>query len=243
VSRARFHFENALDEAQRLGDTELEGCARGFLGLVHHLTGDFGSAQAMYAPAIDAAVASGNRRALSIFRRHLADLKRRLGRLSEARADLDESLIAARSGRHPDLVHYARAAQVNLELADPDHNRSLGHESLETTIEFARTVGIPKLEADAIKVQAHVALSRGNTILSRRLALGALQIAVGSGMSLRVTAAMCLLGRVARMRGNWDSAKRFLMTAVETGQRQGYLLQVQDAEHELLRIAAWDQGY
>lgn len=244
ISRARLHFENASAEARVLDDSETEACAQGFLGLVRHLAGDFQPALSLYSHAIEKLATIENRRALSILHRHRADLNRRFGDLGDAQRDLRLCMTYAESGRHPDLVHYARIAQANLALLTGDLNSERGgHELLEPTLEFARVVGIPRLEADALKVQAHIALGRGNTILSRKLALAVMQVAVGNGMRLRSTAALCLIGCVDRVRGNWEGARRLLLSAVEHAQRQGYYLMVQDAEHELLRIAAWDQSY
>ncbi|MGH7289921.1 MAG: hypothetical protein ACREJT_01830, partial [Myxococcota bacterium] len=99
-------------------------------------------------------------------------------------------------------------------------------------------VGLPKLEADALKVQAHMALRSRETELAGRLAVSSLAIAASNDMRLRITAGLVLIGRVAATRGDRKAAKAVFQSAIELGHQQGYQMQVEAADRELTRMAA-----
>lgn len=119
---------------------------------------------------------------------------------------------------------------------------SEAREILEPALQFARAMGIPKLEADVLKVQAHIALEGGETEVAARLAIKCLGIAAGFGMRLRVTGALVLMGRVSAVRGEWTTAQSLLHAGIALGHEQGYQLQVESADRELMRIDSWTRG-
>jgi tetratricopeptide (TPR) repeat protein len=237
LQRARYHLDNAMRGAQRLGDQDMLFRIRGYTGLVCHLSGMYPDAEELYREAITGLQESGNRRGVSIFRRHRGDLLRKQERIDDARRDIQASIVAAEAGGHTDLVQYSRVAEANLRLAELDQR---GQEVLLPAIQFARTVGLPKLEADTYKVQGHIALAHGETELAGRLAVSCLAIASAHGMRLRLTAGLVFMGRVARIRGDATAAGGLFRSAIELGQRQGYQMQVEEAERELMRMSSWE---
>src|SRR5205085_10460642 len=100
LPRARYHLDNALQGAKELGDDEIRGRVYGYLGLVHHLSGNYDAAGGLYDDAIRILEGRGNRRALSIFRRHRGDLRRKQQRLGKAIQDIESSIVAAESAGH-----------------------------------------------------------------------------------------------------------------------------------------------
>ncbi len=97
-------------------------------------------------------------------------------------------------------------------------------------------VGIPKLEADAVKVQAQIALAQGEVDLASRLAINCIGIAAALGMRLRVTAGLVLLGRISTVRRKPAVASGLLRSALALGERQGYQLQIEDAQQQLMEL-------
>ncbi|MGH7789842.1 MAG: SIR2 family NAD-dependent protein deacylase [Candidatus Binatia bacterium] len=235
LPRARYHLENALRGSQGLGDEEMMARVFGYLGLVHHLSGGYYQAETLYGRAINRLRQQGNRRGLSIFLRHRSDLLRKQKRREAAARDIASSIVTAESGGHMDLVQYARVAEANCQV---DAGDIVSHEHLSPTLEFARRVGLPKLEADALKVQAHMALRSRETELAGRLAVSSLAIAASNDMRLRITAGLVLIGRVAATRGDRKAAKAVFQSAIELGHQQGYQMQVEAADRELTRMAA-----
>lgn len=236
LPRARYHLDNALVGAVERGDDEIRARVYGYHALVQHLSGNYHAAQDLYEKALDMLKRQGNRRALSIFLRHRGDLLRKQQQLDEAAADIRASLVAAESGGHLDLVQYARVAEANLRRRSGDF---AAQEVLSPALEFARKVGIPKLEADALKVQAHLALAHDETELAARLGIASLGIAAAHGMRLRVTAGLVLMGHVACVRGERSAAKSLLTSAIDLGHLQGYQLQVEEADRQLMHLASF----
>lgn len=235
LQRARYHLENALRGARDIRDDHVMARVSGYLGLLNHLSGNYSEAANLYDEAIEKLRAQGERRGLSIFLRHRGDLRRKQKRSGEAAADVRDSIVIAESGGHLDLVQYARVAEANLRRSRHD---ATANDVLLPALDFARQVGLPKLEADTLKVQAQLALEHGEVEVAVRLALRSLAIAVASGMQLRVTAGLVLMGRVARKRGDWGAARSILGSAIALGYEQGYQLQIEEADRELLQIPA-----
>lgn len=230
LARGRYHLENAVRESAKLDVPTLTARAEGHLGLIYHLTGSYGRSKELYRSAIKELLRAGNRRGASIFLKHRGDLLRRLGKFKEASEDLQGSVAAAESGSHPDLVHYAMIARANLARAE---NKLVPIEELVPAIDFARRVGIPKLEWDAKIVQGQIALDQGEFEMAGRLAVSTLGIASSLGLRLRLTGSLILLGRVTDARGHSAGAKKLFNSAIQLAERQGNQLLIEKAAEAL----------
>lgn len=239
LSKALYHLDNARRTASRLKDDSLKAQAGGYSGLIYHLSGEIGRADKCYQKAIETSRKIDNKRAQSIFGRHRSDLLRKMGEYDKAEQELRKSISVAESGRHYDLLHFARVAEANLRLADSTVD---SHHGLSDAFEYARRIGIPKLEADVLKIQGHIALYRGEVEEASRLALHCLAISAENDMQLRVTAGLVFLGRVARIRGDQHASDSLLRSAIELGRRQGYMLQVECAEQQLMHLGSSQDG-
>jgi tetratricopeptide (TPR) repeat protein len=230
LTRGRAHLENVLRVAGIRRDFELRARARGHLALSLHLQGHYEIAQKYYKDAIGYLNDADNLRAVSIFRRHYADLLRMQGKFDDAREELQNSVAAAQSGRYPDLVQYSRIAQANFALTQkeqsPDHD-------LTFTLEFAHHAGIPKLEWEAQNVQARIAIEQGEFELAEKLAISNLAIASALGLKLRLARSLCRAGEVAARRGNHRGARSFFHSAHELAARQRYQLLIEQTEQLL----------
>jgi tetratricopeptide (TPR) repeat protein len=231
LARGRYHLESAMRTAHTLRDDLLKARARGHLGLVHHLMGNYQESEKLYNRAIKKLLRVGNHRGSSIFLMHRADLRRRMHRFKEAASDLRESVAAAESGRHPDLVHYANLATAKLKRTQKPNLVTL--EELTPAIDFARRVGIPRLQCDAQIVQGQIALEQGEYDMAGRLAVSSLGIASSLGLRLRLTGGLILLGRVSEARGHRPGATKLYQAAIELAERQGNQLLIEKGEEAL----------
>lgn len=232
LHRSRYHLNNALRVAKEQKDKQLAARAYGYLGLLHHLVGEYEQSQKAYDAALKH-LEPGNRRGWSIFLRHRGDLLRMMNKISDAERDIAGSVSAAESGGHPDLLQFARIAQANLRLAQGEAQPP---DVLRPAIELARKLGLPRLECDACKVQGHIALQNGEIEEAGRMAIRCLSISSALGMRLRLTAALILMGRVAAYRGDHEGARGLLRSAMEQAERQGYQLQLEVAQRELTEL-------
>lgn len=231
LARGRYHLESAMRAAHALEDKLLKARARGHLALVHHLMGNYQRSEKLYNRAIKVLLRVGNHRGSSIFLMHRADLRRRMHRFKEAESDLRESVAAAESGRHPDLVHYANLATAKLKRTRKPNLVTL--EELTPAIDFARRVGIPRLQCDAQIVQGQIALEQGEYDMAGRLAVSSLGIASSLGLRLRLTGGLILLGRVSEARGHRPGATKLYQAAIELAERQGNQLLIEKGEEAL----------
>jgi tetratricopeptide (TPR) repeat protein len=230
LARGRYHLENAVRASAKLGVPTLEARATGHLALIHHLTGSYQRSRELYDSAIEVLLNAGNRRGASIFLRHRGDLLRRMGKFAEAAENLQGSVAAAESGSHPDLVHYATIARANLARAE---NHAVPIEELVPAIDFARRVGVPKLEWDAKIVQGQIALDQGEFEMAGRLAVSTLGIASSLRLRLRLTGSLILLGRVTDARGHSAGARKLFHSAIQLAERQGNQLLIEKAAEAL----------
>lgn len=239
LSRGQYHLERALKIASAREYDELVARATGYLGLFYHLSGYYVRAAEYYELALTAMRDMTNARGTSIFARHYADLLRAQGNYDEANKKLQISLLAAESGRHPDLLHYARLARANLarhtkELSVMDH---AGRGNIYiSALDFAETIGIHKLKADVLKFRTKYLLESGQIDLAWQQIMRCLGITRLYGMGLRTTGALVELGRVAIAKGDWKSAAEILHSALQLGERQGYTSQLENARAELAKI-------
>lgn len=236
LPRARYHLDSVLRLGLQLRDDDIVAQARGYAGLVYHLAGDYEKADELYTIAIRTLGKTLNRRGASIFLRHRGDLRRSLRRYEEARNDIAASIAVAEAGRHRDLVHFSRIAEAHVEVVSDLGRNSPSLETLQPAIEFARIVGIPKLEAETYKVQGHIALIQGEIELAGRLASRCLGIVSGLGMHLRITSTVVLMGDVARRKGHFRAAEHLYRCGISLAQRQGYQSQVEGAERALMVV-------
>jgi tetratricopeptide (TPR) repeat protein len=207
--------------------------ALGYEGLLHHLSGNYDIAEEGYSKAIVILrKESTNFRALSIFHRHRGDLRRRQKKDEDARRDQLQSIAAAETGRHPALLHFSRVAMANLER-NPE-----ARVIIQQSLRYSLAIGLPKLEADTLKVEGEIALSEGETERAGQLAINCLGLACAGGMRLRVTAALILLGKVSAKRNDLKSTESLFRSAIDFGQRQGYQLQIEEAEQQLIKLGA-----
>ena len=228
LKRSRILIMNAL----RLAANEPLVAARvtGHLGLVEHLSGDYTGAEECYKEAIKKLNRARNTRAESIFRRHLGDLYRMQRQHNEARREIEGSIAAAEGGRHADLLQQARVAEALLRLSAKE---KVGAQELDSVREFARRVGLRKLDWDARIAQAQVALDDRDTEFAGRLAVQCLHIASANSLRLRLTGSLIMLGRVSWARGNIDAGDRLVRSAQALAERQGNQLLFEKGERLL----------
>src|SRR4029077_10099145 len=108
---------------------------------------------------------------------------------------------------------------------------------LAQALRFAKEVGLPKLEAGVHRGWSAIALAEGDLERASRNARRALAIAAACGMGLRVTSGLVALGNIARSRRRHEVATKVYRAAVDLARRQGYYLQMGNAQARLLSDA------
>lgn len=196
--------------------------AHGYLGLCAHLTGHFRKATSYYKDIIHYCSEVGNLRAVSIFRRHYADLLRVSGKLDEAREQLQLARLAASHEEQRDVLHLALIAQARLERTDKNGSNSKAVIMLESAMEYGRKMGITKIQVEALKVRAEINMIQGETEFAGRLAAQAIGLANRHGMRLREFSSLILYGQILAKRGQLELSRSILKDTVEKMEKYGY---------------------
>lgn len=224
--------------SEEADDPTLEAKATGYLGLWSHLRGRYQEARKRYNHAIKILKRTNRRRAAAFFLRCRGDLHRLLDRSEKAERDLRDSITWAESANSPDLVHHARIALANLERKEPKlaDGRTIG--ALETADEFARKVGLPRLQYEVNRVQGMIALSNGARYRAEQLAASCLSTATLLNLGLRQTASLAFLGETMVVAGGVRAASglHVLEAARDAAKRRGYTLQLSKIEDQLMRL-------
>ena len=233
LQQAVFHLQRTLSPAPEWAGapTITSASALGYLGLVEHLRGNLNEADQLYEMATARLSEIGNLRGRSLFARYRGDLARYQKDYARAEQHISESIAAAEAGRYPDLLYFARMTMAHLSSVDDKDRDSI---AIEPLFDFARRVGLPKLEVDLFRVEGRFALASGDLNRASRAASRALALAVGHGMGLRATAGFVFVGEVERQKGNMAVAREIFSAAAQKAREQGYVLQQENAERLLL---------
>ena len=234
LGRATTLLEQVVVEAEADQDISRLGRALGFLGWVQHLRGAASEAANRYEEALENLARAGLLRGMSFFSRLWGDLDRYRGLQKDAAARLEQAAAYAEKGGHYDLLAFTHISQAQLSLA----LGQLGAGArIIATRDFARKMGLPKLDADVSKVQAEIALQGGDIVNAEEFGRRAMMLSVRHGMKLRQTAALVLLGRSAMTGGNLAAAKSYLTNALRMARSQDYFLQARIAQSSLSELS------
>lgn len=199
--------------------SDISMIATGYLGLVHHLRGQSRLAADCYSSAIDTAYKREDWRAAAIFCRHFADLKRYLGDLDGAKLLVAEAIAQAESGGHEDLLRRAQLSKVLLqrEMPEKDVAQQTGAQVdiLNDVTAYARTMDMPGLACDALRIRAEVMLDHGETTLAGKLLRNAISQAKRHGMHLRMISALTRYGEVMIDRRLNETAEMVLNSTLQ----------------------------
>lgn len=253
VQIERGRLSAARRRLESIQETELQSSGRrgrlwfvvhGYLGFISHLSGDREAASRRYREALAILEIYKDRRACSIFSRHLGDLERTQGNLEEARRLINAAISFAEAGGHEDLHKKARLSLIRLDIEEIKASPSGAHarphsQSLVTRIgvieDYAHVMEMPTLLCEALHARASFLADHGETALAGTLLTRAMAIAKRNGMALRLNRSMTLYASVLSARGLPDQARKLLFGCLEMAKRHGNQIEIERIE------AAFDQ--
>jgi len=229
------YLERARASNVGLNDTDLNLRIDGYTAVVHHLQGRFGAAKGLYERVVGEIESRGNnRRALAIFRRHLAGLLIRTEEYGLARRHALDSRADSLEGNYPDLVAFADNTLGHIFRAEKNYNEAARHYHI--ALSEAERLGILRLKADVLSELSRLAIEEGEFEAARERAQLSLTMALKLGLGLRQSHALVLLGMANAKAGNKDLAIAFLMQAKLLSQRQSYHTRHDEAQRLLYEL-------
>ena len=204
--------------------------ATGYRALCDHLTGNLSQAEAGYKKVINEVQKRRQLRTLSIFQRHLADLYRVQGLMEDANQLLLLSEKAASQAQQEDILNYTLISRARLmrDLA----SRVDALRILRRAENYAKTMGLQKMLAEALKVRAEVMLAEGEVTQAGKTAAQAVAIFNRNGLRLRKLSAALLQARVYLKRSQTSFAHKILIEVEQEASDLGYTLKSSSAQEE-----------
>ena len=197
--------------------------ARGYLALIKHISGDFERAKDDYLEVIKRGNDDSMLRLVSIFNRHLADLHRRLHEHSEARYRIELAIAAALQSEQRDVLWLARLTSVTLALSAPERSHDPDpSDYVNGSLRYARAMGLPKLESEALRIRAEIMLHQGDRVLAGEVAAKAAAIARRNGLRLLKLSALSVYGDALIRRKQFKLARDILKEARREAERREY---------------------
>jgi tetratricopeptide (TPR) repeat protein len=213
--------------------------AKGYLGLVCHLTGQVTQAHEHYDMAIKGLLAHNRARAASIFKRHKADLYRAQAdplEMGQALALVEEAIRLALESGHEDIRHMALLSRVRIGIVmrEPSHEKL--HVELNAVERYARLIGMPRLAAEAAELRAVLHRKGGDMNTAGTVAAKGLEIATRNGLRLRKINLLLLLADINAKRGQLESARPLLELATGMARNVGSYYALAEAQNLRNRI-------
>lgn len=146
--------------------SQVSWLTEGYIGLVHHLSGNLERALGSYDPAITLGREKEMMLVVGIFFKHKADIMRRSGKFDDAREAIDASTDADLNCAQRDILNLAKICEGHLYLIDPKGSTSSAAVYTSEAIQFAQSMGIPRLESEALCFHAATMLAQSDRMLA-----------------------------------------------------------------------------
>ncbi len=202
--------------------SQISWLAKGYLGLVQHLTGNHAGARIIYKEALERSRERGMMRSVAIFSKHLADLERRNANFIEARKQIQNAIDAALQCAQRDIYQLTRVSKASLELSEKGAQAESVGDVISEAIEFSHSMGVPRIEVEALRLQANSLVIQGDRMQSGKFASRAAAIANRNGLRLQKLAALVTYGSAMRERGHENQGLRILEETKREAERRGY---------------------
>jgi tetratricopeptide (TPR) repeat protein len=221
-------------------DEEARLIAEGYLGLTHHLRGNFDKAEELYRQVISGLAALHKSRSSSIFHRHHGDLLRRRGKLHEAEEAVQAAIHLAQEGSHEDTHHLAILSEIRLLIQKDPVTSQPGpiHSRLDIVEHYARVMGIPRMMAEVHEHRARLHLRSGDLRTAGTFARRSLEISSLHELQIRKANGLVLYAEINLKLGFSQACRPLLEEAMTIARDTDYYLvykRAQEIEHELKR--------
>ena len=224
LSRARTMLSDLKlsSEFSSHSGSQISWLAQGYIGLVDHLSGNFQSAATAYQGVTEKAQRRGMTRVVAVFSKHWADLQRRDGDIKDARRLINISIAAATQGAQRDVQHLALISEGLISLEERSGGDGEIGSVVNNAMHFAQSMGIPRLECEALNLKSTLMLSQGERMLAGAFAARAAAIANRNGLRLTKLRALQLYGFAVMRRSQLGLSAQVLEETRREAERRGY---------------------
>jgi len=202
----------------------------GYRGLVGHLRGELDAARGYFDRAIRVLQRMDEQRALALFRRHKASLLGDLGEFGDLHGECRMAIAGAESVRQLDIVYAGRL--VRACYPDPDAKAGDKAPALRTALETLEYATLADMHRLLIEAQARLARAKAETgdyNAALEHVSEALAAASRYGLTLYKISLRTLMGDILIKRGNVESGRALIRSAINGAVRVGYQRAIEGA--------------
>jgi|GEM_PF-4058645 len=232
LTNAKFFLDRTESLIDQLADPHKEDYAAriaGYRAIIAHIRDERGIARQLFHQALNSYLPDRpgqvrNRRLVAKFLTHLAYLELEFGELEASRLHLADAIGMTHGSSASDLAVLAHVAHSNLCLTV--NEISFAAEHLKTARRIAEASNLRRMMVEVNLQRAKLHMANGELDQAWDTALRMLRTATSTGLMLRQTRALELLGEICAVQFRFTEAGVFLQIAKDRAARQGYFRRV-----------------
>ncbi|MEP5152692.1 hypothetical protein, partial [Planktotalea sp.] len=231
IQAARRRLMDVRNDERDQNKGKIYYLATAHLGVCDHLLGNHERALKKLQTALSYLLSRKDFRASAVIGHQLA-LLYSLTDVDKARAELLNARRFAEAGGHEDVRRQIDITDVSLTI---DHSSALldtreqyidGSKTLLSVVDYARLMGVPALECEALIVRGRLLLAQNESTAAGAVLTRAMTLAKRNGMNLRLNRAMTLYGDVLIRRRQLIAAERLLYGSLEKAKNSQFRTEV-----------------
>jgi tetratricopeptide (TPR) repeat protein len=224
----------ALDLAEKAKHDQYIVKSKAYLAWILHLLGKNEEAGNWFRQGDELQIKIDRNRLYSLFGVFYADFLISMKRIDEAFELTKQNLVICQGNTWPDDISRCLRCLGAIERIKENHNEA--EVNLQNALEFARKVGMPDLEIEAMLESNRLQLDMGRHKDAIRDAKEVLKICARTGFKLHEPEAEVVLGKAYMALNDLEQAKIFAQSAYEKAVTMNYRWQEGDAAHLLGEI-------
>ncbi|HYI39570.1 MAG TPA: SIR2 family protein [Allosphingosinicella sp.] len=209
---------------------------RGHRAVHNHVRGELVKAQDSMNKAIFILRQLNERRAIALFRRHLASVFDALRLSQKAQEEVELAVIVAESVRQMDVVYHGRIQRAHRDLLHDAAKLRDANIYLRQALAYADETDMHRVRVEARAALALLKLRMGDHEAALENAADALATASRYGLSLRKISLRIVIGRILIARGDPNSGRALINAAIEEADRRGYQSALRAAQRALIEL-------
>lgn len=226
IQRAKREFQSLIlptDIASHSG-SQISWLSQGYIHLCDYYSGDLSSSLSGYLEVIKNAEQRRIMRLASIFNRHAANLLIRQSKFGAALDHVRLAISCAEQSEQRDVLHFANITEARLNISARDPLDDDTSRLLFEARNYGRKMGIPRLEAAAMRTQADLLLLHNDRESAGELSALSAAIANRCGLRLEKLQALPTFAEVLINRGQGTLAKSLLDEIGRDAERHDFQL-------------------
>lgn len=244
LASAKERLETVL-AAEKNRNGRIYHLTMGYLALCNHIMGNSSGAEDQFKMAISYLQGREDFRSTAVLGNHQARLLSKNEPI-KALETLDKARSAAEAGGHEDIRRHIIISEVGVEMKQAKAGTAEEREQisiraqakLQGVLEYARLMGIPALECDALLLRGVLLMNQNEHDTAGKTIIRSIALAKRNELALRLNSAITVYGDLLIRRGKMEAAERVLYESLEMAKRNFHRIEVIKVQRQLDRLFA-----